>query len=187
MNSNKFWFIVDIDSYLKEANDFEIKRKDDINKSLDLPATLLIVLFGGLSFLIRNYIQYIMDIDIIDLVFILLVILTITFLARSSFFLLRSLMGYTYAYMPYEKMKKLSDYLNNKYNNMADKERLVQARFNKLVTELHLKNISINATNNHNKLQYKYKAIRNIMYATIVLFLTAIPYFLEIYRHTNEG
>ena len=170
--------------FFKELYFYELKKKENVSSSLNLPTTLLVVLMGAMSFLIRSHIQYFEGINTISIIFSLLVIITTVFFIKVFYFLFKALIGYDYKYLPRSRdIRNLFDYWT-KFNRDDEKEesKSIEDDLIDLYTEI----IDNNMKNNLRRIAFRYKTFKNMLYAVIAIISASVPFLIEYYKFLHN-
>jgi len=158
--------------FCKEHYFFEINRKHQLTSSLALPVGLLTVIGGVVVY----YLKYIsVSSDIISNIYNILLMVTLFFVGRTVYYLIRSYHNYTYSYIatPDELLDYHQELLNYHNNNCNKADEI----FCKYLQNQYSKKASKNTWNNDSKSEFLHKANSNLIYSLIILLMCSIPYF----------
>ncbi len=158
----------------KEHYFFEINRKHQITGQLGIPIGVLTILGGAIAFFVKS-VQY--NFDIKCLILAGTILISIFFLVRTIYCLIRSYYGYLYRYVPTpqeieEYRKELSAY----YESEATPEGDVNKEIEDYLLERYAICTHANTINNDSKSAYLHKANKYLIFTLIFVIISSIPY-----------
>ena len=178
--------------FLKEIYYFELDRKDKLNSKLTIPISISIVLFGVLSYFLKN-IPPVFN-DPIWSIFLIFFFFSAVFAIRSVYFIVRSFLRFTYKYLPSAGVlnsdyQDIYDYYHGEYfDSIETKEKLelIENHIDEIMRENFIECIDQNIQSNDLKNKYISKSINSIIITMILILVTSIPFFInEINSRSN--
>lgn len=158
----------------KEHYFFEINRKHQLTSQLGIPIGVLTILGGAIAFFVKS-VQYAYDMK-----FLLLgaaVLISIFFLGRTIYYLIRSYYGFTYRYIP--TPQEIEGY-KQELSVYYETERALECDADKEVKEFLSERYAIctheNTINNDSKSAYLHKANTSLIFTLIFVMLCSVPY-----------
>jgi len=173
-------------NHYKETYYFEIDRRDKINSNLNIPITIFILVVGTLSYYLNNLPN--LDYDFMS-VFFLISIFALTINTSFSFYYIyRCLTGYTYDYV--SSTIEIDKYINDlgEYDSQRDENSKLNIDYEltTLLVEQYCQCASTYSQNNKIKSGYFHSASASLLYAVIILAVSAFPFFVLKYQSPNQ-
>lgn len=163
---------------------FEHERHEKLNARLGIPITVLTVIFGIITYFVRNILP--IKTGLFHIIFYSLFLLVIASVVLTIFHLIKSYYNYEYAFLPLPSdlrsdINNISDYYENPYFEDWTPD-MTKIKINEDINELFLKYYSDcsqkNTENNDKKSKHLHLASSMIIVTIIALFLTSIPFLI---------
>jgi len=173
-------------NHYKESYYFEIDRRDKINSNLNLPITIFVLVVGTLSYYLNNLPS--LDYAFMS-VFFYISISTLTIITSFSFYYIyRCLTGYTYDYI--SSTIEIDKYVNDlrEYDSQKDENSKLNIDYEltTLLVEQYCQCASTYSQNNKIKSGYFHSASVSLLFAVIILAVSAIPFFVLKYQSPTQ-
>ncbi|KQR70156.1 hypothetical protein [Pedobacter sp. Leaf176] len=175
------------DEFYKDQYDRTLERKNEINSSLSTPIGILTALVAGILYASSNF--EFLGHPLLSITFSFFCILSIFFLGRSIFHLVKALSdlhnGYDYAYLP--EMTSLDQFFISSvafYNgqgglNPIQVQKAAQADLDENLKQLYIAGSDINQNNNKTKTYQRFKCHQFMIFSFISLSLLIIPFGID--------
>ena len=168
------------DNYYKE---FEVEEK--LEKSASTSIIILVIVGGIISFLFNG----IKNTNHNTCYYIFVVLFSLgglSFLV-SIYFSIRSIFNYLYMYLPttYD-LKNYYEELINYYSGDVDGDIKAKNEYEEYIISQYIHNQRINFQNNSKKSKYIHLTKKALVISVALMFLSAIPYFLENINQTSS-
>ncbi|MEI8225891.1 MAG: hypothetical protein WCG82_08180 [Bacteroidota bacterium] len=165
--------------FFKEQYYFELNRKNELTNSLAIPIGFLTVLFTGYSYLFFNL--KFLNMCYLAIIFTILIFISIVFAIRAIYHLYFTLKGLNYGYVPepINLFKYEQDYIKYADNHGITADKIDEIFFENLKKSL-VTTTNKNRENNNFRANRILKANINTIYAIFFLFLSAIPFIINI-------
>lgn len=177
--------------FLKEMYYFEIDRKDKLNSKLTIPLSVTVLLFGIISYFLKNI--FYISTDYTSVIFLFLFFIILVYAIRTVYFLIKSFFRYTYNYLPTASVidndiKNVIKYYKSDYFETYDNDKIIvmiNTRVEEIIIENYIECIDQNILSNDLKNEYISKSVNSIIIMMIVIFITSVPYFVKV-SNTNS-
>ncbi len=170
---------MNLEEIYREHYFFEINRKHQLTSQLGIPIGVLTILGGVIAFFVKS-VQYIADVKWIMLAAIVLI--SMFFLGRTIYYLIRSYYGYTYRYIPTPKeIEKYREELVAYYEAEGTPEGDPGTEIKDFLLDRYAICTHENTINNDSKSAYFHKANTSLIFTLILVILCSIPYLLIKY------
>lgn len=194
-SNNKLLESVDMDKIIlyREIYYREIERKNDLEKSLVLPAGLITALCTALFYFITKF-NFSCCLWL-RILFVILTCLATGCIGVTIYYLFKAYnnftFGYEYHYIPYcgfieEYYIDLIDYYSKRHKQKMIVMRKTEERFKKYFIDQYIEKSDENMYNNDMKQSYLYRARVFLIFSLISIFLLVIPYGLNYYNYSNS-
>lgn len=180
----------------KDLYFFEIDRKQKLTNGLGIPIGFATVLASAIFFYLRefNFSQ-----NFTTLAFLGLLTFALFKLGRGIYFIIKSNYDYSYRYLP--KGEELEDYFlknlghneklekYNKKNDLKDIDHLEKSsnEFKSFLIRKFVHANQKNGQNNRNKSEYMHSASGCLIYAFVIISISAVPYFIQEHIHPDKA
>lgn len=175
----------------KERYYFEHERNTKLTTKLGIPITILTIIFGVITYFLKNIINFNHDSWSISFYISLGIILLCV--ALTIYYLIRSYYNYTYAYFP--TPQELSNDIENIKNYYKDTyfedykqkkiKELIENDIDSLILNYYKECSEINVTQNDRKSKYLHKSSSTLIVIIIFLFLSSIPFYKLYYSNSK--
>jgi hypothetical protein len=165
-------------SDVKEAYQFEVTRKHQIESSISLLVGLLTALSGFLGSMIVKFETHNLGLTV---VFSILGAASAVFLGISFSRTVKVYKGYSYQYLP--KWNKLSQHekdIRAYHAELGSEQGVAEKDFEEYLVREYVDIISNNTENNDAKVMHLFRARNNLVRSVLFLFLAGIPYTISI-------
>lgn len=161
--------------FSKDHYFFEISRNQQFTSSLTLPIGISVAISGALGYYLSNLSDTIQWASVLLYFFI---IISVIFLIRTIYYLIKAYHKYEYRYIPHmEDVKKYYQKIVDQYKEDYPDE--IEPEFENYVINTYSRCSTWNSVNNDQKSGYLHKANENLIWALIFTLITAVPYFFD--------
>jgi hypothetical protein len=172
---------MNLDELYKEHYFFEINRKHELTKELNIPIGVLTILGGAIIYFFNEIPRIV---GLARFVLVIFLIASLVFFLLTIYFLIRSYYGYTYRYLPTSEelrdyRERLEQYYQTESHNLAG----IDAEMESYIRAAYARCAHKNTINNDSKSGYLYKANGFLILTLICGLLCTVPY---LWAKTNQ-
>lgn len=176
-----------LENHVKEIYLWEHNRKDNINDSLTLPVGLTIALCSVVAFYLQNIPG--INFSLWHIIFYISVFCLLFSIIKVISLLFKTLHGHKYQYIA--TTQEVLDYKNELDKKhikagTSSLEDLTDRDLREYLFSEYCRCADINAKNNDNKIKFLQDAKKYLLYATIALLISAIPFYIIKSSVKNE-